>query len=58
MSKQQKTNAMRILEQKALPHRLNFYDCDEFTDAVQIVNMILNQGNQVRNIQILDLDPE
>ena len=40
MSKQQKTNAMRILEQKALPHRLNFYDCDEFTDAVQIAEML------------------
>lgn len=28
------------------------------TDAVAVVNMILNQGNQVRNMQILDLDPE
>ena len=33
MAKQQKTNAMRILEQKKLPHRLNFYECGEFTDA-------------------------
>ncbi len=40
MAKQQKTNAMRILEQKKLPHRLNFYDCDEFTDAVQIAEML------------------
>lgn len=40
MAKQQKTNAMRILEQKKLPHRLNFYDCDEFTDAVQIAQML------------------
>ena len=40
MAKQQKTNAMRILEQKKLPHRLNFYDCDEFTDAVQIAQTL------------------
>ena len=40
VAKQQKTNAMRILEQKKLPHRLNFYDCDEFTDAVQIAQML------------------
>lgn len=40
MAKQQKTNAMRILEQKKLPHRLNFYECGEFTDAVQIAEML------------------
>ena len=40
MSKQQKTNAMRILEQKQLPHRVNFYECSEFTDAVQIAKML------------------
>ena len=37
---QQKTNAMRILEQKKLPHRVNYYDCDEFTDAVHIAEML------------------
>lgn len=40
MGKQQKTNAMRILEQKKLPHRLNFYECGTFTDAVQIADML------------------
>ncbi|MCQ2417297.1 MAG: Cys-tRNA(Pro) deacylase [Oscillospiraceae bacterium] len=40
MAKQQKTNAMRILEQKKLPHRINYYDCEEFTDAVQIAKML------------------
>ena len=40
MAKQQKTNAMRILEQKQLPHRVNFYECSEFTDAVQIAQML------------------
>jgi Cys-tRNA(Pro)/Cys-tRNA(Cys) deacylase len=29
-----------LMEQKALPHRLNFYECDEFTDAVQIAEML------------------
>ncbi len=40
MAKQQKTNAMRILEQKQLPHTVNFYECGEFTDAVQIAEML------------------
>lgn len=40
MAKQQKTNAMRILEQKKLPHTCNFYECSEFTDAVQIAQML------------------
>lgn len=37
---QQKTNAMRILEQKKLPHRCEFYECDEFHDAVQIAEKL------------------
>ena len=40
MAKQQKTNAMRILEQKKLPHNVNYYECGEFTDAVQIAEML------------------
>ncbi|MBR1831746.1 MAG: Cys-tRNA(Pro) deacylase [Ruminiclostridium sp.] len=40
MAKQQKTNAMRILEQKKLPHTVNYYECGEFTDAVQIAEML------------------
>ncbi|MBQ8922865.1 MAG: Cys-tRNA(Pro) deacylase [Oscillospiraceae bacterium] len=40
MAKQQKTNAMRILEQKKLPHTVNYYECSEFTDAVQIAQML------------------
>ena len=40
MAKQQKTNAMRILEQKKLPHTVNYYECGEFTDAVQIAQML------------------
>lgn len=40
MGKQQKTNAMRILEQKKLPHRCTFYVCDAFHDAVQIAEQL------------------
>ena len=46
MAKQQKTNAMRILEQKKLPHRLCFYECSEFTDAVQIAEMLGQPSEQ------------
>ena len=46
MAKQQKTNAMRILEQKKLPHRVSFYDCSEFTDAVQIAEMLHQDPEQ------------
>lgn len=31
---------MRILEQKKLPHTVNYYECGEFTDAVQIAEML------------------
>lgn len=40
MATPQKTNAMRILEQKKLAHRCIYYDCKEFTDAVQIAAML------------------
>ncbi len=37
---QQKTNAMRILEQKKLPHTCKYYECDEFHDALQIAEKL------------------
>ncbi len=40
MASQPKTNAMRILEQKKLPHKCFFYDCKHFTDALQIAEML------------------
>lgn len=40
MASQPKTNAMRILEQKQIAHDCFFYDCKEFTDAVQIADML------------------
>lgn len=40
MASQPKTNAMRILEQKKLPHQCFFYDCKHFTDALQIAGML------------------
>lgn len=40
MAKNDKTNAMRILEQKKIPHKVNLYECDEFIDAVKIADML------------------
>ena len=40
MAKNDKTNAMRILEQKKIPHKVNLYECDEFIDAVKIADKL------------------
>ena len=40
MGKEVKTNAMRILEQKRIPHRVNIYTCDEFIDAVTVADQL------------------
>ena len=43
---QQKTNAMRILEQKKLPHTCKYYECDEFHDAIQIAEKLGQKPEQ------------
>lgn len=35
-----KTNAMRILEKKKLPFRVNYYTCEEFIDGIHIADML------------------
>ena len=40
MGKELKTNAMRILEQKNIPYRANFYECEEFIDGLHIANQL------------------
>ncbi len=35
-----KTNAMRILEKKKLPFKVNYYDCEEFIDGIHIADML------------------
>lgn len=35
-----KTNAMRILEKKKIPFRVNYYTCEEFIDGVHIADML------------------
>ena len=40
MAKNDKTNAMRILEQKKIPHKVNLYECEEFIDAVKIADQL------------------
>lgn len=38
--KNQKTNAMRILDKNKVPYKVNYYECDEFIDGVHIANML------------------
>ena len=40
MAKNDKTNAIRILEQKKIAHTVNLYECEEFIDAVKIADML------------------
>lgn len=38
--KEQKTNAIRILEKLGLPFRANYYDCETFIDGVHIADQL------------------
>lgn len=38
--KQIKTNAMRILDKKKIPYKVNYYECDEFIDGVHIADKL------------------
>ena len=40
--KQQKTNAMRILDKNKVKYTVNYYECEEFIDGIHIADM-LNQ---------------
>jgi Cys-tRNA(Pro)/Cys-tRNA(Cys) deacylase len=40
MAKDTKTNAMRILEQKKIPFRVNLYECDEFIDGIHVADQL------------------
>ncbi len=40
MEKNGKTNAMRILEQKGIPFRVQYYDCEAFIDAIHIADQL------------------
>ena len=40
MAKEIKTNAMRILDRLKIKYTLNTYQCDEFTDGMQIADML------------------
>lgn len=39
-NKEIKTNAMRILEKEKIPFICHTYECDEFTDGIQIADML------------------
>ncbi len=36
--KENKTNAMRILDKNKVPYKVNHYECDEFIDGMQIAD--------------------
>ena len=38
--KNQKTNAMRILDRNKIPYRANYYECEEFIDGIHIADML------------------
>lgn len=40
MAKQVKTNAMRILDKKKIPYKVNYYECDEFIDGIHIADKL------------------
>ncbi len=40
MAKNLKTNAMRILDKAKIEYTPNFYDCDEFIDAIKIADSL------------------
>ena len=40
MKKENKTNAMRILDTAKIPYEPFYYDCDEFIDGVHIADML------------------
>lgn len=40
MAKEQKTNAMRILDKNKIVYTVNTYECDEFIDGVTVADML------------------
>ena len=40
MSKEAKTNAMRILDRQKIAYTVNLYDCPEFIDGVHVADML------------------
>lgn len=40
MSKEVKTNAMRILDKNKIPYELKTYECDEFIDGIHIADQL------------------
>ena len=40
MSKEVKTNAMRILDRQKIPYKVNLYTCDTFIDGVHVADQL------------------
>lgn len=47
MSKDNKTNAMRILDKLKIPYDFHTYECEEFTNGVQIADLLGEDRNIV-----------
>lgn len=39
-AKENKTNAMRILDTRSIPYKAYTYECEEFTDSIQLADML------------------
>ncbi len=40
MSKETKTNAMRLLDRQKIPYTVNLYECDNFIDGVHVADQL------------------
>ena len=40
MSKETKTNAMRLLDRRGIPYRLYTYACEHFTDGLSVARQL------------------
>ena len=40
MSKETKTNAMRLLDRQKIPYKVNLYTCDNFIDGVHVADQL------------------
>ena len=40
MSKEAKTNAMRLLDRQKIPYTVNLYECDNFIDGVHVADQL------------------
>lgn len=47
MAKENKTNAMRVLDAKKIPYQVHFYECGEFMDGISVAHACGLDENRV-----------